>query len=237
MSKPSKQNKNKGNLSRKKVRKFSNWDKAQLQPGFLQCFPLRLNTSLSYSDQFKMYGVNNSDTFGTEQTYRLASLYDPDFTNAGHQPFGFDQLIPWYVRYQVKSATVKITFSDPSSDGMYVAMMVKNLNDPATLVNSTIPQARERPNVILKPLNNTGSQKTTLTKHIDFAGYSGLTKQQWINDWSNTSALTNANPTFTPYFMIAVADGKQAASAGSVLVTVEIIFHATFMERITPGQS
>jgi len=237
MSKPSKTNKNKGNLSRRKTRKFNNWTKAQLQPGFLQVFPLRLTTSLSYADQFTMYGINSLDTFGTEQVYRLASLYDPDFTGAGHQPYGYDQITPWYQRYQVNSATIKVTFSDPSKDGMYIAVMVKNLNDPATLVNSTLSQARERPNVWLKPLNNTGEQKQVFTKRLDFAQFMGLTKQQWQNDWSNTSALVTTNPGYTPYLQIAVCDGTAAATAGNVKVTCEIIFHCTFFERATPGQS
>ncbi len=208
-----------------------------IQPGFMQVFPLRLNTKLSYADSFYLSGTNLSSTFGSEQVYRLASLYDPDFTNVGHQPYGFDQIIPWYVRYQVKSASIKLTFSDPSKDGMYVAMFVKTLNDPATLVNCTLSQAMERPNVVLKPLNNTGSQVTTITRNIDFASNLGVTHSQYINDWYNTSALVSANPLYTPYLAFAVCDPSASSTAGSVRVTVEIIFNSTFFERITPGQS
>lgn len=231
-------NKKKNNRNKKRSQNPTNANStAQFQPGLLQVFPLRLNTKLPYADLFTLSSKTLSSAFGTEQAFRLASLYDPDFTNAGHQPYSFDQIISWYNQYQVKRAKIKLTFSDPSSDGMFVGVFIKGLNDTATLVNATISQATERPNVWIAPLNNTGSQKITYTKEIDLAAFAGLTRAQWDNSFATTGALINANPLYTPYLMIAVADSNSPASASTCKCQVELMFDATFFERITPAQS
>lgn len=42
------------------------------------------------------------------QTMNLNSVYDPDRTGVGHQPYGFDQLTPIYNRYRVIACTYSV---------------------------------------------------------------------------------------------------------------------------------
>lgn len=227
----------KNKKKQKQTKQNKSKQNSQLQPGFLQVFPQRLRTKLSYADQYTLSGTSGFPTFGSEQSFRLGSLYDPDFTGTGHQPLGFDQVTPWYSRYLVNGCTVKVTFSNPSDDGMYVAVFAKSYDDPATIVNATVSAANERPNVWVRPLNNTGSQKITFQKHLDLAQMSGLSKQQYDATWPTTGALVTSNPAYSPYLSIAVADNSAAISSGKVIVTVELVFDVVFFGRVTPAQS
>lgn len=208
-----------------------------VQRDILQVFPARLSTVLPYADRYTLSGTTLLTTFGSEQSFRLGSLFDPDFTGTGHQPFGYDQLTPFYVRYLVTHVDIVVTFSDPSTDGVYVGAFIKSYNDPATLVNCTIGQAMERPNVFCQALNNTGSQRITFKKSVNLAAISGMTDAEYAGAWATTGALVTTNPALSPYLSIAVADSNGAASSASCKVTVELKMRSIFCERVMPGQS
>jgi hypothetical protein len=178
-----------------------------------------------------MAGATLSAAFGTEQSYRLNSLYDPDFTGTGHQPYGFDQITPWYFKYLVDAVEINLRFSDPQGDGLYVGMFLKNFDDTNTLTGASISSATERPNVLLKPLNNTGSQVVTFNKLIKLHELMGLTRQQYENAWNQTGASVTTNPSFVPYLSFAIADANASSPALTCKVTIELKFHCTFWER------
>lgn len=59
----------------------------------------------------------------THQVYNMSSLYDPDFTGVGHQPLGFDQLMPLYDHYTVTSCLAEVTFFNTSHTDAYFAII------------------------------------------------------------------------------------------------------------------
>lgn len=212
-------------------------DTGNIQKGLLSIFPPRLRTVLPYSDQFNLTGATLSAVYGTERAFRLNSMFDPDFTSTGHQPFGYDQITPFYARYLVDKVEVDITFSDPQGDGLYVGVFAKNFNDPATLTGASISQAMERPTVFQAPLNNTGSQTVKFRRIFKIHELMGLTKQQYESAWSQTSALVSANPSVVPYLSMAVADANASSPALVCKATIELKMHCVFFDRLMPAQS
>lgn len=208
-----------------------------IQPGLLQVFPLRLRTVLPYADQFNMAGTAFSASFGTEQSFRLNSLFDPDFTGTGHQPYGFDQITPWYYRYLVDAVEINLRFSDPQGDGIYVGCFLKSFNDTNTLTGATISQAMERPNVFVQALNNTGSQVVNFKKVVKLHQLLGLTQQQYANAWPSTAGSPTSNPAFVPYLSFAIADANASSPALTCKVSIELKYHCTFWERGNAAQS
>jgi hypothetical protein len=54
-------------------------------------------------------GILNS-TVGViaAQVFRANGLFDPDLTGAGHQPYGFDQMVAYYGRWQVVKSRMDV---------------------------------------------------------------------------------------------------------------------------------
>lgn len=75
-------------------------------PGSASGFPDTIVTTLRYVDQ---RGFNAAAADDTTYTYRMNDIFDPDFTGAGHQPMGYDQLAAVYNRFQVLSSSIKLT--------------------------------------------------------------------------------------------------------------------------------
>lgn len=221
-----------------KGQKRSRKTKSAVVPATFSVFPSRLQTTLPYADQFNLQGTALSAVFGTERSFRLNSLYDPDFTSTGHQPYGFDQITPFYAKYLVHSVDVQVTFTDPGGDGLFVGAYVKAYDDTSTLTNASISQAIERPTVFCKALNDSGRQVVVYRKRINCWEALGLTKAQYDNNWQQTAASTAANPNIVPYFSIAVADANASSPALTCKVSIEMKFHCTFWERVfTAAQS
>jgi len=191
---------------------------------------------LPYVDSLSLSTSNLSSAFGTETSFRLNSLFDPYFSAGGHQPYGFDQITPFYEFYQVTRADITITFSDPSADGVIVGAYLKNYYDSQTLQGATISQAEERPQNWVRNLNNTGSQNVTFTKSVDLAAMTGLTPTQYMSSWPAYGARVTADPSYTPYLSVAVSDA-QATGTKTVTARVRITYTAVFFGRNTVAQS
>lgn len=72
-------------------------------------FPDTLRTNLIYSDSIVLTPSVGTPT--PSYAYRLTSLFDPDLTGIGGQPYWFDQLSAVYGRYQVLGAKITAIFS------------------------------------------------------------------------------------------------------------------------------
>lgn len=65
----------------------------------LQPFAQRYITKMKYSESFQITGPSTAG-FAT-QRFNLNSIYDPNRTGLGHQPYGHDNLAALYNRYRV----------------------------------------------------------------------------------------------------------------------------------------
>lgn len=66
-------------------------------------FPARYITKMKYSESFNLTIGN-----GWTQQMNLNSVFDPNRSGVGHQPYGYDQLTPIYNRYRVISCNYVI---------------------------------------------------------------------------------------------------------------------------------
>ena len=100
-------------------------------------FAQRYITTMKYSDTFTLGSLGDA-------TYRfnLNNLYDPNRTGAGHQPYGFDQLVPIYNRYRVISCSY--TFQIYPSEGT-APIRFAALPGNEEITNTTLSDACEDP--------------------------------------------------------------------------------------------
>lgn len=76
----------------------------------LKPFASRYITKMKYSEAFAL-----SAGVAWSQVMNLNSIYDPNATGTGHQPYGHDQLLPIYNRYRVISCSYVINCYNATS--------------------------------------------------------------------------------------------------------------------------
>jgi len=193
-----------------------------------------MKTTLVYSQAITLT-AGSVGLFGTEQVFRLNSLYDPDFTGTGHQPYGFDQLLALYNYYKVSAVDIKLTFSDPSADGMFVASMVQPSTATYGLSSQTIATVTEKAGSLVRPLNNTGAQKVVIHHKLAIPAIENISMTQFLADYTNFSSSAGmGNPTVTPWLRCANACGTASATC---TLLVELAFDAEFWDRVVLAQS
>jgi len=124
-------------------------------------------------------------------TYRwnLNSLYDPNRTGLGHQPYGYDQIGILYNRYRVISC--KYVLSAISTDAN-IAVAVLPSNDAAPPITN-VSEARENPRGKYIVQNPGGTLKV-LKGNVYLPALTGRTKTQYMSG-EQYQAQTGASPT------------------------------------------
>jgi len=94
---------------------------------------------------FQTFTFTNAAGVAQEQNFRMNSLFDPDVTGAGHQPYLYDFMIDKYNRYLVLKTRWVVTFS-PGALSMHVAVVPTNGTIPVAVTNqATYEAAAELP--------------------------------------------------------------------------------------------
>lgn len=207
-----------------------NWGRPPTDP-----FAPSMTRALEYTDRFT-FTAGGSGLYGTEQIMRLNSLFDPDLTGTGHQPYGFDQLAALYFRYKVHKVKLSLEFADPSGDGIVIAVAVQNTDSSQAITGSSQSSVAERPNVFTHAISNTGDQDFIFESVVDIEKIDGLTKNQFEANIEEYSALCTASPTRTPYVRIAIAALDQS-STPTLVCRLRMSFFTTFYSRTTLAQS
>lgn len=169
-------------------------------------------------------------------TYRGNNMYDPRVEIGGNQPLQYDTLATVYRYYRVYETHVELTFSNPTSDGMWVGYRVRNDKNSVATTGRTIGYLSEMANTEIAPLNNTGSQTKTFKFAFRTAGMCGTTE---INsedysfggkfDGSSVPAIT----TLIEPFAVSTVVGENPV----VRMQVKITYHAHCFERQTVPES
>jgi len=195
-------------------------------------FPVRLHRTLRYADCVAMTSTSGSVAL---QQWAVNSLFDPDFTNTGHQPRGFDQLCSAtgpYIKYRVLRSRVKITIIPDSNFSVVGAAGFSDL--------STIPT------------NPGGSVVNNCTGNSELPGWKALAvgvhtvpmvfsfespisviesvQESAVLSEDNYSANYNASPADVAYFSVQIMqiDGSTATTQ----CLIELEFDAQFEEPI-----
>lgn len=204
-------------------------------------FPKTLYTWMTYE---QIGGISNggAGTFGTDQTFRLNSIFDPDLTGVGHQPYGYDQLSGIYGHYKVLRCRVNIWAQNPTdkTQGAYVGVTVQSSSDTNTPMSSKSPQTvAERPNANLLFVSGTGEQSTHTSFEVPLHEVLGLSKGEFLEDVEDTCAVIGTNPAKQALVSLAMADPGGAAGVGSATCTyrIQLQFYVQMFSLVTQAFS
>jgi len=187
--------------------------------------PDRIKLRLAYVDTFVLGSATTVD-----RVYNLNSLYDPDFTGAGHQPLGFDQWSALYNRYLVLSCKVKIVFAQGStgSDTVVGYAGINGLSASGTAV-----QVRE---FIESPYsdfyvfgNSPGQPSKVFTAHLFPNKITGASKMKYESD-DVYQATISANPSELICLHVFAQDASLSTNV-TMTYTIRLEFECLMWDR------
>lgn len=177
---------------------------------------------------------------GTLQQFRLNSIFDPDFTGVGHQPYGHDELEPFWAKYKVYRVDIKIEWTLPTaSSAVYGMAAVNQPGDTYNYAGRSLNTVTEKPgcNCIRVPNADGGStQPATFQGSWAMHTLCGVTKTMFDADQTSYAAAMGANPAGTPLLSMATLNAS-AINATSVVARVQINYHVMFYDRKTLDRS
>lgn len=205
---------------RRGVRKIANVNRA------LSPFAQRYITKLKYSEALN---INGSGPLAYR--WSLNSLYDPNFSGIGHQPYGFDSLASLYGRYRVISCSYVISAAPVNSTYIRVAALPANQQVNALTLSEMCENPRckfitQAPNAALK----------MLTGKVYLPSLVGRNKAQYMAD-DRYQAQTNASPQEIALLNVFGQDMADGANTVSVSFTITLEYTVEFFDAITLGQS
>lgn len=194
--------------------------------------PKQIYAKLKYSE---ISEVNLLAASTYTQLYRLNSLFDPNETSTGGQPYYFDQYAALFQRYRVFGCKVEVTISTSSSTTNLFHPSVALLSwagtapswgNLATAINSKRTVYRQ-----LIP----GQTVAVLKKYYDCAAVAGVSKNEY-HSTDTFQAATSANPTRTCNVQLYV-ENNDAVAAITVQYTIRMTFYCKFFDNAEPAAS
>lgn len=183
-------------------------------------FPDEFITTIRYVDVYTLTSASNGIA---KQYMRMNSLFDPDQTGTGHQPYYFDQFAALYNRYTVLGSKLTAEFSLlPSAiataqpSGPAVIGVIGDDSASTSTTVSTLLESNSCKHTLLGSQHGGPNIKTlTLT-------YSPSRELGLSPDDDTVGALVTTNPSNQWYGLVWMAEtGLSTATSASVKVQME----------------
>jgi len=182
-------------------------------------FPAKAHYTLRYSDQITL---NPSAGANAIYRFRANSLFDPDQSGVGHQPYGHDTLQGIYDNYVVDRAVVTLV---PTQFGNTVCTYGVRVSETGS--NPGYHLAREMKGTSMA-MTSVGAASVPISRTYQ-------RNKMWPIE-KDTSALFGTNPDEPAYFEIFMQGPNGTTDPGSVDFIVNITYYATcFALKTLPG--
>lgn len=165
--------------------------------------------------------------------YSANGLFDPSISLIGHQPMGFDQIMPLYDHYCVIGSMLRVDFINTTptsiSDTQEPIIVGIQISDRADTTITTLDRMLEQPAVkytTLLPSISNGAKKTLYIK-CNPNKYLGKSKPL-SDDTTNGSIV--ANPVEQVYYKLFAQNLSQSTEAFSVQANISIMYTSIFHE-------
>jgi hypothetical protein len=182
-------------------------------------YPDRVKTTLLYGDTLVISGS------ASQYTFRANSLFDPDFTSTGHQPFYYDQYISVYEKYRVYAAKICIRVLNSASTPSTVVCIPASQIPTITSLN----QAMESPRAVYTaPLETNNLRHQDIQVSASTREILGLTPPQLYD--ADFAATFSSNPVELWYYALYFAPNTTGGSL-NLVVQIRIEFQCEFFDR------
>ena len=204
-------------------------------------FPPRLRTALKYQQNRSLPVTSGA---GTAQTYRINSVFDPDFTGAGAQPRYYDTFAALYGQYRVTHLAYRVSIIDTTltiGDDRRFYMFAWAINPAQNISNPpefTLAGAynnlREYPNPRMLNWGTFTGDASAKGRRVLMRKYAvfepaGVTPTRARID-PDFSGSTGANPAFSPLLVIGTGSTIGGTASATLNVSVELTYTVEFSQ-------
>lgn len=145
-------------------------------------FPPAIYTKLNYSGRITL---STNGTTISYHSFRINSLFDPDYTSTGTQPYARDQFAEIYDYYRVYGCKVTLMITLPTSSSYSVLFTTRASSDNVAIADIDAETERYRS---MRTMIAAGQTKT-ITQYFDMRKVLGKSKTQYERD--DTAMGTN----------------------------------------------
>jgi hypothetical protein len=180
----------------------------------------------------ELLSLNAPIGIATYHTFRANSLFDPDFTSTGHQPYGFDQIMALYWHFTVVGA--KITVETVNSDTTTVPTIVfcRTRAQADTITDMAAIMEAPRTDWALIAAGGAPTRRVSST-----FGASNFFGKQFVVGGSDYRGSSSANPNELAFFQVGIAGANIGDDPQAQNVCVTIEFSAVMTEPRIQTQS
>lgn len=181
--------------------------------------------------QIPAFGVVQS------QVWNLNSIFDPNRTGLGHQPYGHDTFLTLYNRYRVIGCSYAINIAqqgDTATNQLPVVLGALPSNEVDTVSNMSELREKPRSKYIVQMY---GSPSRTLRGYVSIPSLIGRTKAQYMAD-DRFQAQFGASPSESAILNTYIGmpnDNSVGGSMLSVQYSITLVYHVEcFDPKVLP---
>lgn len=153
--------------------------------------------------------------------WRTNSLFDPNLTGTGHQPYGFDQMKTYYASYLVTSSVIAVECLSSASVVCLAGVMTSAESSTGiTTADGYMEPGKGQGGLLYSNATRNFESKWSLASIVD-------------HDPADYSALISANPTNSDFFTLFVQDAYALAGTATLFATVCITYNVEFKDPVT----
>lgn len=204
------------------------WARGLTTVGKPKPFPIRMSGKLTYCET-----ITRTESVSPQNIFFMScnSIYDPNATGIGHQPYGHDTYSTIYNQYTVMKSKITVTAAQIVSNTNAFTWGIGIVDDTST--NAGYDYTFERPDHSIRPMMQiAGQQGRPLTMTWD------RNKRFPANDnAANLSASFGSSPSEQEYFEVCAQSGSPSSNLGTIYYFVKVEYWCEFYELKDLGSS
>jgi len=192
--------------------------------------PRKFVTKLRYAE----HGLSVDPGAGLNGVYifRANDLFDPNYSSTGHQPRGFDQLMPMYNHFTVLGSKATFHICNPADAAFYTTYLTLQ-GEPTIQLNPI--DMLERQDVTTRQLGSKSTNAvTTMTKSFSTKKFFSRSN---IMDDNDLRGDVGNSPAELAYYHFGAVEADGVGDPGPIYFTVIIDYIVAFHETNDVGSS
>lgn len=189
----------------------------------LNPIPQRTILKMKYADNFELNAGN-----AYSYQFNLNSIFDPNRTGTGHQPYGHDQMALLYNRYRVINCSYSVVLTTGTTVVKYVCVPGNEVQ-----IFNSVDEARENPRAKFS-IQTPNGRLSPIHGNVYIPSLTGRNKSQYMAD-DRYQAVVGASPAELAILNIQAAAMNESALTAPAAIILE--YTVEFFDAKTLAQS